>query len=122
MQSASGAYDYNIDIPRASGYANIDAIGKIDNTLLIDYRFPIAYPDWELGPLAYIKRFKGGFFTDFENLGNGNGLRTCGLELRADMNLLRYYLPNFDVGGKLIFPVNNRSKTPIFEFGFNYNL
>ena len=122
VQTASGAYDFNIDIPRASGFANIDAIRNLRNTLLLDYRFPIAYPDWELGPLAYIKRFKGGFFADFENLGNGNGLRTYGLELRADMNLLRYYLPNFDVGGKLIFPVNNRSKTPIFEFGFNYNL
>ncbi len=122
MQNASGIYRNNIDIPRASGFANIDAIGKIKNTLLLDYRFPIAYPDWQLGPLAYIKQVKGGVFTDFENLGNGKALRTYGLELRADMNLLRFYLPNFDVGGKLIFPVNNRSKKPIFEFGFNYNL
>ncbi|TAE41071.1 MAG: hypothetical protein EAY66_01645 [Sphingobacteriales bacterium] len=122
MQNASGIYRNNIDIPRASGFANIDAIGKIKNTLLLDYRFPIAYPDWQLGPLAYIKQVKGGVFTDFENLGNSKALRTYGLELRADMNLLRFYLPNFDVGGRLIFPVNNRSKKPIFEFGFNYNL
>ncbi len=122
MQNANGVYNFDIDIPRASGTANIDAIGKIKNTLLLDYRFPIAYPDFELGPLAYIKRFKGGLFADFENLGTSKGLRTCGVELRADMNLLRYYLPNFDLGGKLIFPVNNRSKSPIFEFGFNYNL
>ncbi|TAH00860.1 MAG: hypothetical protein EAZ15_08195 [Sphingobacteriales bacterium] len=123
MQNANGVYNFDIDIPRASGTANIDAIGKIKNTLLLDYRFPIAYPDFELGPLAYIKRFKGGFFVDFENLGTGSkALRTYGVELRADMNLLRYYLPNFDIGGKIIKPVNNRSKSPIFEFGFNYNL
>jgi len=122
MQNTSGAYSNNIDITRASGFANMDAIGKIYNTLLLDYRFPILYPDWELGPLAYIKQIKGGIFSDFENLNNSKNLRSIGLELRADMNLLRFYLPNFDVGGRIIFPVNNSSKKPIFEFGFNYNL
>ena len=88
----------------------------------MDYRFPIAYPDWEIGPLAYVKRIKGGFFTDFENIGKGNGLRTYGAELRADMNLLRFYLPNFDVGGKIIVPNNQNTKSPIFELILNFNL
>ncbi|MBK0381681.1 hypothetical protein I5M32_01795 [Pedobacter sp. SD-b] len=121
-QENSCAYQFNIDIPRASGYANLNGIENLSNTLLIDYRFPIAYPDWEIGPLAYVKRIKGGFFTDFENIGNGNGLRTYGAELRADMNLLRFYLPNFDIGGKVIIPNQQNIKNPIFELILNFNL
>jgi hypothetical protein len=120
-QTASGAYQFNIDIPRASGYANLDPVKNLYNTFLLNYRFPIAYPDLELGPLAYIKRIRGGFFTDFENIEKGNGLRSYGVELRADMNLLRFYLPNFDLGGKIIIPNKSITKKPIFELGLNFS-
>jgi hypothetical protein len=94
----------------------------VHNTLLFDYRFPLFYPDWEIGPFAYIKRFKGGFFADFENIFNGHGLspRTYGAELRADMNLLRFYLPNFELSGKIIFVNQKPVQNPIFETGFSY--
>ena len=37
------------------------------------------------------------------------------------MNLLRFYLPNFELNGKVIF-VNAKSvQNPIFETGFTYN-
>lgn len=120
-QKNSGIYFFDYDIPRASGFANLAAIPNLHNSVLLDYKFPIAYPDWEIGPLAYIKRLKGGFFTDFENINEGGGLRTYGAELRADMNLLRYYLPNFDLGGKIIIPAEGNSKKPIFELGFTIN-
>ncbi len=118
-QNNGGVYGQNIDIPQVSGYANLVNSGELINTLLVNYRFPIAYPDWELGPLAYVKRLKGGFFSDFENLAHAGGLRTYGFEFRADMNLLRFYLPNFDVGARFIF--NNENRGTITEFGFNYN-
>ncbi|MBC7652983.1 MAG: hypothetical protein H7098_00750 [Oligoflexus sp.] len=121
-QKNSGLYQFNVDLPRASGYANLQGIKNLSNTFLIDYRFPIAYPDWEIGPLAYVKRIKGGFFADFENIGKGKGLRTYGAELRADMNLLRFYLPNFDLGGKIAIPNHQNTKTPIFELILNFNL
>jgi hypothetical protein len=120
-QNNSGVYSFDIDLPRASGFANLTPLSMVSNTLLLDYRFPIAYPDFELGPLAYIKRIKGGVFADFENIADGKGLRTYGAELRADMNLLRYYLPNFDLGGKIIFSNETSTKNPIFEFGINFN-
>ena len=120
-QNNSGVYNFDIDLPRASGFANLAPLNLISNTLLIDYRFPIAYPDLELGPLAYIKRIKGGFFTDFENIAEGNKFHTFGAELRADMNLLRYFLPNFDLGGRIIFSNQNSNRSPVFEFGINFN-
>jgi hypothetical protein len=122
-QHVSGAYNFNIDIPRVSGISHLKPTGLLRNTLLFDYRFPLSYPDWEIGPLAYIKRLKGGFFADFENIGKKNSFspRTFGAELHADMNLLRFYLPNFDLVGKLILVNEKPRQNPILEFGIIYD-
>jgi hypothetical protein len=121
-QKNNGFYQYHSDIARASGYAHLNPLNKLENSFFMSYKFPIAYPDWEIGPLAYIKRIKGGFFTDFENLGTDGGLRSYGAEIRADLNLLRFYLPNFDAGTKIIIPAEkNITKKPIFEFGLFFN-
>ncbi|MDB5121716.1 MAG: hypothetical protein JWN56_2934 [Sphingobacteriales bacterium] len=118
-----GIYNNSVNIPQVSGHLNITHIKPVYNTLLLDYRFPLFYPDLEIGPFAYIKRLKAGVFADYENLGatNSQEPKTFGFELKADMNLLRFYLPNFELGGKLIFVNGNSSQNPIFEFGFNYN-
>ncbi|SDM10715.1 hypothetical protein SAMN05421813_10651 [Daejeonella rubra] len=122
-QESNGAYEFNIEIPKISGYNNLRPTASLRNTLLIDYRFPLFYPDAEIGPLAYIKRIKGGLFADFENIGKGAAFqpRTFGLELSADMNLMRFFLPDFDLAGKLIFSNELRNNKPIFEIGFTYN-
>ena len=121
-QTSSGTFIYNTNIPRARGYAHLNPIAKLNNTLLLDYRFPVAYPDWELSPLAYIKRFRGGIFTDFENIDQSKAFKTYGLSLGTDMNLLRYYLPNFALDTRFILPVQrNTSKNAIFEIGLTFN-
>ncbi len=122
-QDAGGVYEFNTDIPRVSGYAFLRT-RRLRNTLLLDYRLPLFYPDAEIATLAYIKRVRGGLFTDFENLGKGNKFRpsTYGLELNADMNLLRFYLPDFALSAKMIFFSDQGLRSPVFEFGFNYNL
>ncbi|MFM6954393.1 MAG: hypothetical protein ACKOWL_05345, partial [Sphingobacteriaceae bacterium] len=117
------AYEYALNIPTVSGYNQLNNIETLKNTLLLDYRLPLAYPDWEIGSLAYIKRIRGGLFADFENISTNRALvpRTYGIELRADVNLLRFYLPNFNVGGKIIFTSDESVKKPIFEFGLTYS-
>jgi hypothetical protein len=92
------------------------------NTFLLDYRFPIAYPDWEVGPLAYIQRIKGGFFAHFEDFAYHQNYkpRTIGAEIRADMNLLRFYLPVFDLGLTAIYINEPTDKKWLFQFGFAY--
>ena len=122
-QKTSGAYNFNIEIPRISGYGNLSLNPRLRNTLLLDYRFPLFYPDSEIGPFAYIKRVKGGIFADFENIGKGNPFnpRTFGLELSSDMNLMRFLLPNFELAGKVILSRGNGLRKPILEFGFLYD-
>ena len=122
-QHGNGIYNLTVDIPRVSGYSHLKPSGDLRNTLLLDYRFPLFYPDWEIGPLVYIKRLKGGFFADFENVGKKNifSPRTFGAELRADMNLLRFYQPNFDLAGKIILVNEKPWQNPILELGITYN-
>ncbi len=122
-QESSGAYEFNIEIPKISGYNNLGPVESLRNTLLFDYRFPLFYPDAELGPLAYIKRVKAGLFADFDNIGKDKAFqpRTYGLEISADMNLLRFYIPEFDLTGKLIFASGPSRNNPIVEIGLKYN-
>ncbi|MBC8051727.1 MAG: hypothetical protein H7Y13_01545 [Sphingobacteriaceae bacterium] len=123
FQQTKGAYETLVDIPRISGYAFAQPRTNPRNTLLLDYRLPLFYPDWELGPLAYIKRFKGGIFADFENIDSKKRFSPAsfGAELRADMNLLRFPLPNFDLGGRVIFINGKSTENPIFETVAVYN-
>lgn len=122
FQHHSGSFQYSNYIPMVNGYDQL-AASLPQNTLLLDYRFPIAYPDWELGPLAYIQRLKGGFFTHFENVDQRGHAkpRTLGAELRADMNLLRFFLPIFDIGVTAIYVNEPIDKKWLFQFGFSYS-
>ncbi|WP_423149381.1 TolB family protein [Rubrolithibacter danxiaensis] len=122
-QNASRYYNTTVDIPRVRGYNYLRNREKLNNTLLLDYKFPLFYPDWTLGPIAYIKRIKAGFFTDFENIRFHHSFspQTFGAELSADMNLLRFYLPNFDIGGKIIFINKKPQQNPIFETSISYS-
>ena len=122
-QENSGAYRHSLDIPRVLGYSYLKDPGTPYNTLFLDYKFPLFYPDWELGPLAYIKRVKAGVFADFQNVRLNKPLTpaTFGAELRADMNLLRFYLPNFDLGERVIFLNEKPMQFPKFEFFATYN-
>lgn len=125
-QHGEGTFSTLNDIPMVSGFDQLRP-SNVANTVLINYRFPFAYPDWEIGPLAYIKRLKGGVFADFQNISrsNSSSLRptTFGLEIRTDLNLLRFYLPNFDIGTRLIYAPNHTSGSKIlmtYSLGYSY--
>ncbi len=122
-QQRSGPYQVANDIPLVSGFDQLRPM-PVDNTLLLSYRFPLAYPDWSIGPLAYIRRFRGGLFADFQNVRTGHPFRprTFGIEFRSDMNFLRFYLPNFDVGVKLIYANEAGARRRVFAtYGIGYS-
>lgn len=59
----------------------------------VDYVFPIMYPDWKIGKLAYIQRFRGSFFYDHMLFNNGEGystLQSAGLQVNMEFNPFRY--------------------------------
>ena len=121
-QEATGIRTYNNDINTVYGYNNIMAKSRLKNTLLFNYRFPLFYPDAEIGPLAYIRNVRGGIFCHYENLGTDSNMsqpKTYGFELHGNMNLLRYQ-PNVDLGTRFVFVNKEYHHHPIFELIVNY--
>jgi hypothetical protein len=95
--------------------------------LSLAYRLPLCYPDWSLGSLAYFKRIKGGVFYDYAtnnisstSSANTNVYRSTGLELRSDMQILRFIAP-FDLGVRTIYTPDLSSHF-IFQFLFAINI
>jgi hypothetical protein len=79
--------------------------------LSVDYSFPILYPDWALGPFAFVKRIKGNVFYDHgvhwnePPLGrNEFTLNSIGLELNVDFRLFR--LVEVDMGVRCSYLLN----------------
>jgi len=123
FQQASGVFSTNNEIATVYGYNQIDARSELRNTFLLNYRFPIAFPDAEIGPLAYIRNIRGGIFCHYENIGKETNLtdpKTFGFELRSSMNLLRYQ-PVVDLGTRVIFVNKKYNQSPILELIFNYS-
>jgi len=123
FQNASGVRRFDNEISTVYGYNNIMARNYLKNTLLLNYRFPFAFPDAELGPLAYIRNLRGGLFCHYENLGIDANLgepKTYGFELRSSMNLLRYQ-PIIDLGTRFVFVNKIYNQNPILELILNYS-
>lgn len=122
-QNTSGIRKYDQEINTVYGYNNIRAKSILRNTLLFNYRFPIIFPDAEIGPLAYIRNLRAGMFCHYENIGSDTNLaepKTFGFELRSSMNLLRYQ-PVFDLGVRCVFVNKVYNQNPILELILNYS-
>lgn len=121
-QKATGVRRYATEINTVYGYNNILARSPLKNTLLLNYRFPIIFPDLEIGPLAYIRNLRGTLFCHYENIGNETNLsepKTYGFELRSSMHLLRYK-PLADVGARMVFVNKIYHQNSILELIFTY--
>lgn len=122
-QKASGVNQYATEIATVYGYNNILARSKLQNSMLFNYRFPFAFPDWELSSLAYVRNFRAGLFCHYENIGINTKItepKTYGVEINSKLNLLRYQ-PVVDVGARLVFVNKIYNQNPILEFSFNYS-
>jgi len=122
-QKASGVNQYATEIATVYGYNNILAKSKLKNSMLFNYRFPFAFPDWELSSLAYVRNFRAGLFCHYENIGVNTNIgqpKTYGVELNSSVNILRYQ-PVVDVGARLVFVNKIYNQNPILEFSFNYS-
>jgi hypothetical protein len=123
------------DIATPGGYGNI-----ISNELLFasaDYVFPVAYPDFSLANLLYLKRIRSGFFYDFA-AGTGNRyfrvtengssqsfiegreyFSSYGAELLADFHVFR--IP-FEISGGIQAAWKPGDDMPVFKVLFNVDL
>lgn len=68
----------------------------------INYALPLWYPDIALGPLINIQRLRANAFFDYAYVSSDiidftNDYASAGIELKVDLNLMRFY-PQFDLG------------------------
>ncbi|MEJ2879922.1 hypothetical protein [Pedobacter sp. GR22-6] len=122
-QNGTGIRRFDREINSVYGYNNIRARSTLKNTLLFNYRFPFAFPDAELGPLAYIRNFRTSLFCHYENFGLETNLaepKTYGFELRSSLNVLRYQ-PVVDLGARFVFVNKSYHQNPILELILNYS-
>jgi hypothetical protein len=89
----------------------------------INYSLPLAYPDAHLGSVIYLKRiWTTLFFDNAEGVYDGarNYYRSAGIELYADMHILRFLAP-FSIGGRLSWIPDNNTFVPEFLYSLNLN-
>jgi len=120
-QKSADLYRNSYDIPMVSGWGHFLS-PRVANTVMANYRMPISYPDWAIGSLAYVKRFQGLLFADFQNVHRKTAPKSFGIGLSADLNLFRYVQPNFNISAKLT-RINDRtaSQKLIPSFGWSYS-
>ena len=85
-------------------------------SVLTNYKFPLFCPDWSIGSLMYIKRFKLNLFFDYAegfNPGELNIYKSTGAELTADLHLLRFVFP-FELGLRAYYLPDS------YTLGFNF--
>jgi len=124
----------NVSLPR--GYKNI--FPKEINFLSMDYVLPLAYPDFNIASLLYLKRIRTSLFYDYSS-GPGNAfyeytangliplsnksdkisLKSFGVELLADFHVLR--IP-YMISGGVQTAWKSFSEKPSFQLLFSIDL
>lgn len=69
-----------------------------------EYRLPLFYPDFKLGPVLYMKRVKGNIFYDYA-IGSGavqNEFNSTGIDIVSDIHLFNFVVP-YEFGGRFIY-------------------
>jgi hypothetical protein len=76
------------------------------------YRMPLWYPDFELGPLLYLKRLKSQLFADMAvgyDPNDTKQYKALGIDLSADVHFFRLPYLQFDVGLRYLYLPEQRS-------------
>ncbi|MCG8410003.1 MAG: hypothetical protein MI739_01825 [Bacteroidales bacterium] len=115
-------YQSNFNFPRGVYKRRTEKMFKC----YTDYVFPIAYPEWNLGSLIYIKRLRGRGFVDYalNSYRTRNGwlnenIYSFGIELRGDYHLFRMLFP-LTTGLRLGY--RSIGSSPFVDILFNIDL
>jgi len=87
------------------------------------YAFPIAYPDWSIGPVLYMKRIRANLFYDYAfswNKGKQGTYNSFGADLLTEVHVLRFIAP-FEFGVRYAYLPDDASSywSFLFTLGFS---
>lgn len=89
-------------------------------SLKATYALPIAYPDWSIGPVLYMKRIRANLFYDYAigyNPHIDNYYQSTGIDLITEVHILRFLAP-IELGLRSIY-LPDESK---FDFSFLFGI
>jgi len=120
-----GDYGYNYKFSDIVAYPR-GITGHQDEELLSirsTYAFPIAYPDWSIGPVIYMKRIRANLFYDYAfgwNSGVQRTYNSFGADLLAEVHVLRFLAPmEFGVRGAYLPDESSIYWSFLFSIGFD---
>jgi hypothetical protein len=89
-------------------------------TYSLNYTMPLVYPDLHVGSVFYLKRLWANLFFDHAagSSAHKNIYRSAGMELTADIHILRFLAP-FSIGGRLSWIPDIPSFVPEFLYSVN---
>jgi hypothetical protein len=114
-------FSSEILFPRGYNYVFLDSFSKFS----INYAFPLAYPDWALDGIFYLKRLRTNLFYDYGTGHIGqkrNTFQSLGIEMRIDFHILD--LPvELELGLRLAYRLLDRkvhAELILFDLDFDY--
>ncbi len=122
QQNTQGSYYFSSPLlfTRGYGYQNHDRLANAS----VEYRFPLFYPDFAVGPLLNIQRVKGAILYDF---GQGydqlipnpktTNYQSISAELGFDLNFLRLNFIRFDMGIRATYLPDTQEIIPSIVIG-----
>jgi hypothetical protein len=122
QQNSQGSYYFSSPIlfTRGYSYQNHDRL----TTASVEYRFPLFYPDFAIGPLVNIQRVKGAFLYD---VGQGydqlipnpktTNYQSISAEIGFDLNFLRLNFVRFDIGVRATYLPSTQEIIPSLVIG-----
>lgn len=120
-------YTFANQVSFVRGYDYTDEFSEKLSAVWIDYHFPIAYPDFAIGPIAYIKRIRADVFFDYaENRYRARSnweikyYKNAGVDILFDFHLLHIYYP-LTLGPRIIFNPEKQSFANQFVFRTDFN-
>ncbi|GAL83516.1 translocation protein TolB [Sporocytophaga myxococcoides] len=113
----NGSYIFSNYLLYPRGY--FSQVNQRFSRIIAEYRLPLCYPDWKVGPILYLKRIKGLLFYDYgdgRNKGSSRYYNSTGIELTGDMHLFNFVAP-IELGARgIYFPHDQYFR---IEFLFN---
>lgn len=105
-----------VHTPRGFRFVNPN---DLRSSFQINYSFPIVYPDWACGNLAYFKRIHANLFCDGMFLGKNCFRKSVGAEIYLNTNVLQISTP-VTVGGRIAYLPDSRNVS--FDFLFSIDI
>lgn len=121
MEKTPGEYSFTDDFLNPREYRNI--FSTHSQKIGLNYKFPLWYPDMNVGSLQYFKRLKLNLFYDYGKYKFQNSrhiMNSADCEWTCDTHVFRFFIP-LDIGFRYAYLPRTQENTFEFLLGINFS-